>query len=333
MKELLQQLIKENDIPIIDEKRNYWFVRTNSGEYFDSFYFGNFIAIEWDEIRDLEEIKEISSKDLKEKVAKLYPDDRTGYVASLIHKFVNKMKAGDIILIPNKDSKHIAFGQLLEDEPYIYLPTKEEKFQLDLEEDDRQLFLAKRRRVKWFDNKVVKKEDLDPYLFKIIYSHNTIVDANSYSSFIDRTLYNIYFKNNKLHTTFHVNKRENIQALNLVDFINNIMESVDIFSEVTEQNINKKDIAIKASINSPGPIEFIGYSAGVAICLTGVSMFLNGGKFSLDLKVLGSGSKIECETPGIIEKIEQYNSSKNQKLKKLEEKLIESKETLDIKNK
>ncbi|WP_027642968.1 hypothetical protein [Enterocloster clostridioformis] len=47
-KHVLQQL----NIDVFSESRNYWFLRTQAGTYFDEFYFNNYIGIEWDDIVD-----------------------------------------------------------------------------------------------------------------------------------------------------------------------------------------------------------------------------------------------------------------------------------------
>ena len=41
----VKSLIKTLKIPIVEEDRNYWLVRTNEGEYFQDFYFDNFIYV------------------------------------------------------------------------------------------------------------------------------------------------------------------------------------------------------------------------------------------------------------------------------------------------
>lgn len=54
-------------IPVIDPSTNYWFIRTNGGDNFENFYFGQYVAIGWDKIDDLDFIKHCSLNDLKEK--------------------------------------------------------------------------------------------------------------------------------------------------------------------------------------------------------------------------------------------------------------------------
>lgn len=48
----IKAILSNADIPIIDEDVNYWFLRTSGGANFENFYFGNYIAIGWDDIND-----------------------------------------------------------------------------------------------------------------------------------------------------------------------------------------------------------------------------------------------------------------------------------------
>ena len=42
----LEQII--NNIPVINEDQNYWFIRTDGGDNYDVFRDNNFVAIGWD---------------------------------------------------------------------------------------------------------------------------------------------------------------------------------------------------------------------------------------------------------------------------------------------
>ena len=47
---LRELLILENLPPIDVADRNYWFLRTQGGEFFDEFYCNDYIAIGWDDV-------------------------------------------------------------------------------------------------------------------------------------------------------------------------------------------------------------------------------------------------------------------------------------------
>jgi len=123
----LQQILNIFNIPEININTNYWFVRTESGKFFKDFYFSKYISIGWDELSDSEQIKSLSFDVLKEQIKNIYKNDiRPGQTANQIRRFMFDMKKGDIVLIPSINSDLIAFGEILEDEYYIYENTSSE---------------------------------------------------------------------------------------------------------------------------------------------------------------------------------------------------------------
>ena len=115
-------------LPIIDTNRNYWFVRTQGGYYFDDFYFGNYISVEWDDINDLSLITDNEKENqLREKIEKLYPNSKTGAIVTNLKRFVNDMAKGDIVVIPSSNSEFLAFGEISTDEILTYIPDIDRK--------------------------------------------------------------------------------------------------------------------------------------------------------------------------------------------------------------
>lgn len=292
----LESLVKLG-IPVINKDRNYWFVRTQGGEYFDDFYFDNFIGIEWDEICDIEFIKNNDSEILKGVVHKEYPSNKQpGYVANRIKTFVCDMKKGDIVLIPSSNSERIAFGEICDDEIFIYDGREELDFFDAMEDENNEIkektILKKRRKVKWIE--VINRRDLDPYLYKIIYSHNTIVNAKPYEVFIDRALYPIYIKENKGYLTYRVTTNEDISGIDISEFI---LENLSLMQEIAKEkeiNINKRDVTSKINVQSPGDIQFIGPVFCIFIMATASVAIFGGevGAFGLKFKTEGLSKNI-----------------------------------------
>lgn len=270
-------VLNKLDISVFSEERNYWLLRTQGGTYFDEFYFNNYIGIEWDDIVD-NTIK--SMETMAQIVSKKYPEEkRATYVAGQIWKFIHDFKKGDIVLIPNKDSKIIAFGEILEDDIYVSDDGISDPFaQLSIpdDEDSNSIpVLRKRRRVKWI--KTIKRELLDPHLQTFIYAHNTIVDLNPYAIFIDRTLSNFYIKGDSGYFTLRVNKPENIPLDDLTDlFIFNRSLQDFINKHFPDYLINRGEIICKIDVQSKGPIQFTGPIKKITL-IGLVLMFLCGG--------------------------------------------------------
>lgn len=330
-----EQLLTAAGIPVIGSDVNYWFVRTSGGDNFENFYFGNYIAIGWDEINDIKTLKTEKHEDVKKRVASLYPEDaKPGSTASQIIRFVSEMKCGDYVLIPGSNCDRIAFGVITSD-VYLYEPTEQDK--IDMLFDGYEVDFLKRRDVAWITDSPFERSELDPLLVPIIYSYGTIVNANPYSTFINRTIYDLYYQNGELHSIFNITKKENIPVFEFYEFIDNIFGAMDTYSEISGFEVNKKELSIKASINSPGPVEIITAATSAFIFLAGLSLFLNGAKVKLSYNIFNIASgEININSPGLIDRIQKLNQSSTEnevKLATSQAKLETSKENLKIKKK
>ncbi|WP_126244403.1 hypothetical protein [Chitinophaga rhizosphaerae] len=205
----MDELVKEIDswidqIPSVASDVEYWLIRTQSGKYYDSFKEHNFIAIEHEEISLglLHTLKTIHGEDttsffeaLKAKVIELYPDDRSpGLTTNQIIRFVYKLKTNDVIIIPSENSKYLTFGVVTSNT----IPELSEH-QLNITGCP----YRKRKKVKW--NKTIKRSDLDPYLFKMLQSHQAISNINNYAELIQRNLRDFYLLNDEINLVLDVN--------------------------------------------------------------------------------------------------------------------------------
>lgn len=286
------KVLNQLGIDIVSEDRNYWFVRTNGGQYFDDFYMEEYIGIEWDKIVPT---SLVDFEVLKERVQETYPkEERPGYVASQIYKFVSVFKKGDIVIIPNKDSKFFAFGELTDDG----ITVMEENLTDTLifpDEEEKTVFLKKRRRVKWL--KAISRAQLDSHLQTFIYAHNTIVDLHAYSLYIDRTLSQFYIKGEQAYYTLAVCKQDNIPFEAMCDLLvlnRNIIELINKF--IPEYSISYSDIIAKIDVQSRGPFQLTGPMKKVLL-IGIISMFIMGGHIS----IMKDG--IEISSNGIVEVI------------------------------
>ncbi len=276
-------VFRQLNIDIFDENRNYWFLRTQGGTYFDEFYFNKYIGIEWDDIVDTS-VETI--EDMAKLVMEKYPSEaKVTYVAGQIMKFIHGFKKGDIVLIPNKDSKIIAFGEIAEDNIYVCDEGPTDPFlQLSIPEDDEVSvpILRKRRKVNWI--KFYKREELDPYLQTFIYAHNTIVDLKPYALFIDRTLSDFYIKGNLGYFTLRINRPSNIPFDDLADlFVLNRSLCNFINHYFPDYRIDRGELICKIDVQSKGPMQFTGPIAKItAVGL--ICMMLCGGSVKITLK-------------------------------------------------
>jgi restriction system protein len=312
-KDNLLQLIDEYQIPIvtIDKNRKYWLVRTQAGDYYQQFYFDNFIAIGWDEFNDLDKFGSVEKAIMVKEMEITYPDNKKpGLIYSQIYRFLFEMRPGDIVMIPSVNSTHISFG-IIETHPFIQT-VKE----TDIEEGA--CPFQKRRKIKWV--KTVSREDLDPYLYRMMQTHLTISNAGEYADAIDRTLHSFYLKDGKAHLVLQVTQTEEIPAIDLIESINNILNIVPFVNdpEDPEKTFDKSVIDLKLRVQSPGVMEFISEVAPWAVIGTGILLnYIVGG----NIKAIFTKEQtdIEASSQGLIEKILKFRKHNNEhKLKELE---------------
>lgn len=295
-------------IKILNENTNYWLVRTASGAFYDQFVAGNYIAVGWNEISDIEILKgskedEAQKEDILKTIRELVDKEEENQVNpkgereretqksriyNQINRFVNEMAVGDYVLIPSQGSNLIEFGIITSD-AYIY---KKEVIDMDEGECD----FIKRRDISWICRE--KRNKLDPYLFGLLYSQHAISSANDYAHFIDRTINRFFIKGNQAHIVLEVNRESDIYGMDLIKLVNSTLGMVDSFNKFAESNLNKDHVQIKINVQSPGVIELFGHIDEIVIIAL-VMTILIGGKVSLF-------KMITLETPGLIEKVRQF---------------------------
>ncbi|MEA5008203.1 hypothetical protein [Clostridium tyrobutyricum] len=320
-------------IDVINQYRKYWFIRTQGGKYYQDFINENYVGIEWDEISDVELINRADRDEMKVEVTKNYPEaDKPGYIVSQILNFAIEIRKGDIVLIPSENSSWIAFGEVLQDDMYIY---EDDDFQdlLDDFYDDansKSSIVKKRRKVKWI--KEVKRSNLDPYLYGIIYAHSAIFNLDKYDLYIDRTLSQFYIKGKEAFFTYKVNKKKNIPYFDILKLLNDNYEIINFINRKSESlHIDGEQLILKINVQSKGPIQLKGSIKNVLI-LGLVIGLLCGVKF--DFKVPGFEYKVETQgLPALISSVNDVISKnrEDEDMKKITKELKDDNEKLDLK--
>ena len=302
----VKDLIEDYKLPIVEiDERNYWLVRTQSGEYHEEFYFDNYIAIGWNEFNEKSDFENPTNETfLKKKISEKYPESKQpGLIYNQIKRFFTEIKVGDIVMIPTQNSTHISFGRVISS-AYI-----ENVSETDIEEGSSPF--QKRMKVEWI--KTVKRAHLDPYLYKMMYSHHTINNANEYASFIDRTLHSFYLKNGTAHMVMKINKKGDLRGLDFFEFgykIINLSEEVKKLGLVPEDVDPRKDIKVKSNVQSPGIVEFISSVPTIIFGIGVVLTFIVGGKFNASFTK--TEKSVTAESKGFIDLLTEYKKQKNQ---------------------
>lgn len=287
-------------LPKIKENRNYWFVRTSGGDFYEPFIDGKFIAIGWNGIT-LEDLAQSRTNDnsgfeiLKEKIRKIYPDEaRAGHAASQMFKFTYSITKNDIVLIPSTNSDNITFGEVVETPSFNEF---DGKFGVPF---------VKRKKVKWLNT--VSRNNLDPNLFKLMFSHHTISEADVYAEHIDKEISSFFIKGDKAHMVLGVQSNNDIKARELFQLGLLPLEIFDEFCEAEGLDYNSDNFNVKLDVQSPGFIEISGLSIGGIVILGIILVAIAGGGFDLNYK---EDLKVGIKTDGIIEKVRRFLTTKS----------------------
>lgn len=238
-------------IPKFNSNCNFWMVRTNNGEFFDEFITNQFIAIGWNFILKsqfpLTTTQTINVKSVLENKG-TYNSKASTTIINKCYRFCCELKAGDIAVITGKE--RIAFaiiGEYYEEKPYQYSMDYELWYNQNSTEIQKCPY-CKRRKIDIIcilDN----RDNINPYLYKaLVLNKHSLSCLNKYADVILSSCFDAYLWSDKLTLSFRVERRKNISAVSLSQFISN-------FSELLP-NVNKNNIAVKTALHSPGDLIF-----------------------------------------------------------------------------
>lgn len=275
--------------------RKYWFIRTDGGKYFETFKENGFVAIE-DNLITLREIyslkqkykenKKIIIEELKKLSKDRYPKDtRTGLIASQIYRFLFEVKKGDIIIIPDVNSSAIAIGEISDS---IIPETSNQEI------EDTKCNWLKRKKIEW--QKFILKNDIDPYLYKMIATHQAISDITHYSDIIERSIQNFFFTEETANLILEVKSKKNINARSLFKLGLTILDYTQDYIDKAGFELDTNDVDVKIALNSPGKIQLSAKSKITLLISALLIIGINGGglkinicdKFNLDLSTQGA---------------------------------------------
>lgn len=307
----------EKSIPRLKTSVDYWLVRTEAGSYYDDFIKGSYIGVGWNLIDEstLDELGDNPSG-LKIHIEEVYQDDKSpGRTANQILSFINDIKTGDLVLIPSESSEVYMLGEVLND---VYF----EKDSDLLTGLDRCPF-EKRRKVRWI--KSFNKRDADVKIIKLSYRQQTVNEINEYKTIINRALYGAYIDDeNLLHLTFDINIEDNINMVQLSEFLYE-------YTQLYEALSGDQEIDIKINAQSKGKSEIITKSVkgiAVAVLIYGAASLPYGGEVSIGGGLL---PEITVNTPGIINEFNR-NKRENRELELKEEQSKGDKVSKDLEN-
>lgn len=308
--EILNQL--SDNIFTISEFKKYWLIRTQSGSLYDLFIDHKIVGLDHSEIK-LSEINNIISENskknalekLKQNLSNYYDKydfdyeitpRRLGLIAGQIYKFHKELKKGDIVIIPSANSEIISFGEVTEDQ-IAGLKTEEKRvFDYDY---------PLLKRVKWI--KEIRRDRLDPFLYKMFTNHQAISDISSYAEVIERSLNDLFVINDEAHNVIRVDA-EVVKAKDLFGLGYELLDVIDEFCAYYDiKDISSDDFEVAVNINSPGNIDLKSktkkgiFLAGLIVAAMGGG--IEYGEFSLKTNGI----------PGLINSVSDFLDKRSQR--------------------
>lgn len=281
-------------IPNIDSEADYWYIRTQGGRYYTDFNLNSYIGIGYNTI-SLEDIKGCSGN--QDSLRQLILDSKAenesnendesqpGRIAGTLNRFVNKLSINDFVIIPSKSADNLLVGRITGD---VYEVDDPDTIYQNYHKSN----YKKRIPVRWIGS--FKKDSADANLYKMIFSHQAVFNVNSYKTFINRELYDVYIEEGILHLTFNVTSTDNANGKYLGQFMY-------YYTSIYETLFPDEEMEIKVNVQSPGPIETIVKNPlRSLVCFGVVASVLSapyGGKFKIGSDLLGT---VEVEVPGIV---------------------------------
>lgn len=291
----------------INNKRNYWFVRTQAGSYYETFIENSYIAIGYDSV-NISTIKDAFSnkhkkKALVEKIKELFPDEkRPGYIATQLIDFTYNIKKGDIVIIPSHSSSLISIGEVSE------TPV----FELNNKVNNNDCPFLKRKKIHWI-KKGISFESIDANLIRLKYSHRTVTHiSKDLTSFIDRTIVPMYVKDDNAHLALSVQKKSHLPAYAVFKTWTELLELAEDFGKEEKLDIDKDKFDLRINVQSPGTIEFITYSVIGMVVLSTIVVALIGAEYESN-----SGPfKFKFKSEGLIKKVTDFLNHKQDRIMK-----------------
>lgn len=289
-----------NSIETLDIINDYWFIRTDGGKHFDTFFENDFIGIGWNEISvsDLSKTEiEVKNKIAKNRGLDLKITSDKTKATDIYHKILRlqSLKRNDVIIIPSENSRKLAFGLI--DDDFIF---EDIKGSHDCEYE-------KRRRVKWVVEPV-SFDSLDDVFYKIRKSRHSISNINDYADHVDSVMYSIYKKKDASHFVVNVKSTGQINWLELANVLKDMHELMSKINSAFSLGENIEDSSIQISIQSPGLFNL--RQKGIALVLLATTL---GASSCVEVKGnLSDKEKI---------KLEQFEKDNQEKIKNINSKL------------
>ena len=242
-------------IPSINKDTNFWMIRAKRGFFFDEFIRDGFIAIGWNSITKAmvsQNLTRSQSDRLKASIKNTYGENKPGTALNKCIRFCHELKAGDIAVIV--DNNRIAFAYIGDyyEETSLNLTVELEKeihSQIEKANPNTDFFdcpYVKRRSITLI--KVLAADDtISPYLQSAIARNwHSLSDLNEYAELVLSGCFDTFVFRDRLTITFRVRRKEEINVLDLANFV---LCAAKMLSDDKPETVQ-----VKTTLHSPGDV-------------------------------------------------------------------------------
>ena len=274
----MKKIEKIFNIPEIKDNCRFWMIRTNDGEFYDEFVNNEFVAIGWNLMtkKDLRfGMNSTSQEFFKKKIEKEYNQKRPQAAINKCIRFVNELKENDIAVIIGRNRlSFVKLGSYYETESGPDAVNKE----LNYSENKGEIFntecpYIKRRKIEII-KKISSVDELNPYLYKVIYTNmHSLSSLDRHSEFVLNSCYDSYIRGNNISVTFHIERESDIPALELTGFINHT-------ANLLSGGSTDRNISVKTNLHSPGDVilQGVGFVKDNYLIIGAILLVIFGGK-------------------------------------------------------
>lgn len=243
------------NIPSVGKDTNFWMVRAKRGFFFDEFIGNEFIAIGWNSVTKAmisQTLTRSQSDRLKANIKETYGESKPGTALNKCIRFCYELKSGDIAVIV--DSNRVAFAYIGE-----YYEVSAPELTVELEKEVHSHIEKANPNTAAFDCPYIKRRKIT--LIKVLGEHDTISpylqsaiarnwhslsDLNEYAELVLSGCFDTFVFRDKLTVTFRVRRTEEINVLDLANFV---LPAARLLSD------NKPEtVQVKTTLHSPGDV-------------------------------------------------------------------------------
>lgn len=293
-------------IPELKSDRQYWFIRTNGGLFYDDFLNTASVGIGYN-LATWAQIKKSISKNKDAEggivgaILARYPDfdkNKLGRVAGLFSRFYTDMRPGDVVVMPSAGSHEYAFGIVTDGEP----------FEVDTTTTDDKLIYRKRRPVEWVTRK--QSRSLDSNIYEAFRAPQAMSTLNPYASYLDREMHSLYTKDGQVHVRLDITTPEGINGIDYFAMGNALFGLCQEFAEELGIEPSEREIDVRQNIQSPGVLEFIGKNKTLTAFLAStLTVALLGGHVKSETLKIDIGT--EGLFPTMVEAYKEHHRQQN----------------------